>query len=207
MFRHIIWDFDGTLFDTYPCMTSALHTALVSRGITASEDEIYSLLKKTVGHALRFYKEKYALDDSLDDDFARIRNVTEADSCQPYPGIRELLEDIIAAGKHNYISTNRGATLYPILERQGMTGLFRDFATAESGVALKPDPALNILLIEKYSMNRAETVIIGDRELDVISGQRAGISGLAYMDGSGAPIDCADLKATSISKLRKILIG
>lgn len=206
MFRHIIWDFDGTLFDTYPCMAAALSAALKARGIAAPEDEIYPLLKKTVGHALRFYMEKYALDDSLNDDFTRIRALTEADTCLPYPGMRQLLEDTVSAGKYNYISTNRGATLYPLLERHGMTGLFRGFATAEDGVALKPDPALNLLLIEKYSMDRSEAVIVGDRELDVLSGQRAGIAALAYLDGSGAPVDCADLKATSVSELRKILL-
>lgn len=207
MFRHIIWDFDGTLFDTYPCMTIALSAALKERGIAAPDEELYSLLKQTVGIALRYYQEKYGLDETLGEDFRRIRKSIEADVCRPYPGIRELLSDIVAAGKYNYICTNRGATLYPMLERQGMTGLFRDFATAEDGVALKPDPALNLMLIEKYSMNKAEAVIVGDRELDVVSGQRAGIVGLAYMDGSGAPIDCADLKATSIPQLRKILLG
>lgn len=207
MFRHIIWDFDGTLFDTYPCTTMALSAALKERGISAPDNELYSLLKQTVGTALDYYQEKYALDETLGTDFRRIRMSMEADICQPYPGIRELLSDIIAAGKYNYICTNRGASLYRMLERQGMTGLFRGFATAEDGVRLKPDPALNLLLIEKYSMNKSEAVIVGDRELDVVSGQRAGIAALAYMDGSGAPIDCADLKAASISELRKILLG
>lgn len=207
MFRHIIWDFDGTLFDTYPCMTIALSAALKERGISAPDGELYSLLKQTVGIALSYYQEKYGLDETLGADFRRIRMSMEADVCLPYPGMRELLSDIVAAGKYNYISTNRGATLYPMLERQGMTGLFRGFATAEDGVALKPDPALNLLLIEKYSINISEAVMVGDRELDIISGQRAGIAGLAFVDGSGAPIDCADLKATCVPELRKILLG
>lgn len=207
MFRHIIWDFDGTLFDTYPCTTMALSAALKERGISVPDNELYSLLKQTVGTALNYYQEKYSLDETLRADFRRIEKSVEVDICQPYPGIRELLSDIVAAGKYNYICTNRGASLYRMLERQGMTALFRGFATAEDGVALKPDPALNLLLIEKYSMDKSEAVIVGDRELDVVSGQRAGIMGLAYLDGSGAPIDCADLKATSIPELRKILLG
>lgn len=207
MFRHIIWDFDGTLFDTYPCTTMALSAALKKRGISVPDNELYSLLKQTVGTALSYCQEKFGLDETLASDFRRIRESMEVDVCQPYPGVRELLSDVVAAGGYNYICTNRGASLFPMLERHGLLALFRGFATADDGVALKPDPALNLLLIEKYSMDKSEAVIVGDRELDVVSGQRAGIAALAYMDGSGANIDCADLKATSISDIRKILLG
>ena len=207
MFKHVIWDFDGTLFDTYPCMTYALDEALKMRGIKAPMEEIYSQLKRTTGIAIQFFTEKYALDENLARDFLRIRIAAEADMCLPYPGIRELLEDIIAAGGFNYVSTNRGQTLFTILDRQNMTGLFRDFATAEDKLPLKPDPALNLKLIETNDIPLNEAVIVGDRELDVVSGQRAGIKGLAYSDGSGTPIPCADLTATNVDELRALLLG
>ena len=35
MLKHVIWDFDGTLFDTYPFFMSALSRALKLRGIAA----------------------------------------------------------------------------------------------------------------------------------------------------------------------------
>lgn len=206
-FKHIIWDFDGTLFDTYPSTTQALILALQRRGLDAPYDEAYGLLKQTVGVALKFYHEKFGLGADFDAEFNRIRNTETLGMCVPYPGIRPLLEDINAAGGYNYISTNRDGMLFKILDIHGMTSLFRGFATSEDKLPLKPDPAMNIMLIEKFAMDKSEAVIIGDRELDVVSGQRAGIRGMAYSDGSGSPIPCADFTATSISQMRALLLG
>ena len=68
MYRHDIWDFDGTLFDTYPSMTKAMQGALEMRGYSEPEDEIYSYLKVTTGHAKKIYKDKYGLGDDFDED-------------------------------------------------------------------------------------------------------------------------------------------
>ncbi len=49
MIRNIIWDLDGTLFDTYPAITGAFQAALADLGKDAPLDWIDSLAKKSVG--------------------------------------------------------------------------------------------------------------------------------------------------------------
>ena len=39
MYKHILWDFDGTLFDTYPALARALHQALEIHGVSADVQE------------------------------------------------------------------------------------------------------------------------------------------------------------------------
>ena len=39
-YRNIIWDFDGTLFDTYPGMCRSLRQAMESIGIRVTEEEL-----------------------------------------------------------------------------------------------------------------------------------------------------------------------
>ena len=39
-YESIIWDFDGTLFDTYPGMCRNLKNAMNSIGIQASEEDL-----------------------------------------------------------------------------------------------------------------------------------------------------------------------
>ena len=34
LYRHFVWDFDGTLFDTYPRMTKSFQHALAARART-----------------------------------------------------------------------------------------------------------------------------------------------------------------------------
>lgn len=207
MYRHVIWDFDGTLFDTYPSMTQAMVAALEMRGITEPAEEIYSHLKITTGHAKKVYKEKYGLGDDFDEDFARIRKEIEVDISFPYPGVVELLKDIISAGGHSYICTHRGKSTYDILDAQNMRSLFRDCVTADDGYALKPAPDSVTCILEKYAIDPADAIMVGDRELDVKAGQNAGICGCAYSDGSGVPIPCADVTAKDIDELRRILLG
>ncbi|HWT26865.1 MAG TPA: HAD hydrolase-like protein [Mobilitalea sp.] len=40
MYKHIIWDFDGTLFDTYPAMGSVFKEMLKEIEIVEDLDEI-----------------------------------------------------------------------------------------------------------------------------------------------------------------------
>jgi len=207
MFRHVIWDFDGTLFDTYPSMTKAMQLALQKHGHDVEWDEIYSQLKVTVGHAKKYFRDKFGLGEDFEEDYNSIRVQIEGDMCIPYDGIPELLADIIKAGGKNYICTHRGKTLQGILECRHMEHLFEYSVTSEHGFKLKPDPESVNYLIDKYDMLRSEAVMVGDRELDVLAGQNAGITGCAYSDGSGKPIPCADITAASVAELRKLLLG
>ena len=43
MYSHYIWDFDGTLFDSYPQMTRAFQQALSDLGYSHTSNEILSI--------------------------------------------------------------------------------------------------------------------------------------------------------------------
>ncbi len=206
MFRHVIWDFDGTLFDTYPSMTKAMQMALARFGIDEEWDEIYAQLKISTGHAKRYFREKYSLGTDFEEAYNTIRPEIETPLCLPYEGIRELLEDIIKAGGKNYICTHRGATLTKILDYWKMSEFFEYSVTSENGFKSKPDPESVQHIIDKFGIDKTEAVMVGDRELDVLAGQNAGITGCAYSDGSGTPIPCADITAANMEELRALLL-
>ena len=52
-YRDIIFDFDGTLSDTYPVFTEALLTVMDRHGIHDTYESVYSKLKVSVGTAIR----------------------------------------------------------------------------------------------------------------------------------------------------------
>ena len=67
--------------------------------------------------------------------------------------------------------------------------------------------AVGTHLMEKYAMNPEESIMIGDRALDVQAGLNAGIAGLAYLDGTGPAFQCPGmLLARSVGELREILL-
>ena len=52
MFRNIIWDVDGTLFDTYPAIAKAFQVALNDLGKDASLDRIEDLAKISISYCV-----------------------------------------------------------------------------------------------------------------------------------------------------------
>mgnify|MGYP002732767938 CR=1 FL=1 len=51
--QHYFWDFDGTLYDTYPGITQYALYALADFGAYPKPAEVLELLKQTVTHMLR----------------------------------------------------------------------------------------------------------------------------------------------------------
>ena len=43
--KNYIWDFDGTLFDTYPAMVNGAIKAMKELGINVQKEEIYPIMK------------------------------------------------------------------------------------------------------------------------------------------------------------------
>lgn len=67
--KHIIWDFDGTLFDTYPGMVYAFKKALEDSGIEAEAEEIHEKMKVSVSNAISYYKELGTVKEDFIDKF------------------------------------------------------------------------------------------------------------------------------------------
>lgn len=177
--QHFIWDFDGTLFDTYPVIIENLNLALAEFGHSCDPVEAMGLMLNCIPVAQSFYADKFGLErQALVDAYDRYhRKANRELRAAPMAGIREVLEAIRASGRHSYIFTHRKRSetlLY--LEKYGLTSFFRDIIGPEDpGFAVKPAPGAVLYLMEKYGMTPEETVMVGDRECDLGSGRNAGI--------------------------------
>ena len=204
-YTHIIWDFDGTLYDTYPSMASAFAAVLGERGISEPVDDIYKAMKISVGHALDMYRARY---ENLDDAFlARYKDIRMADeqhAAHPFPGIPELLRRIVANGGHNYILTHRGPTTHTMLERDGLDDVFDGVITTEQNFPRKPDPAGLVYLIQTHDMPMNKAIMVGDRDLDILTGKHAGIA-TCFFDPGGVPSPIADQSALTMPELAAVL--
>ena len=55
MYQNIVYDFDGTISDSYPIFTKALLVLLEHHGMKEDYGACYALLKESVGAALRHF--------------------------------------------------------------------------------------------------------------------------------------------------------
>ena len=205
-FDHIIWDLDGTLFDTYPPLITSIERALGELEVTVPRAELVRLLSDTVAACMEAISARNSL-DPLDLE-ARVayyqRQVTERDQ-PPFDGAICLCERFLKAGGQNLIFTHRSReSVLRLLDWYRVEGLFVECLTAEDGYARKPDPAGFNALIERHDLPRERVLAVGDRTLDIVAGRRAGISTCLFR-GEPDPACPPDFTIASFDELRSIL--
>lgn len=182
MFRNIIWDVDGTLFDTYPSIARAIQAALNDLGHDAPLPWIEELARQSIGHchtvlAATYHLQADRLERAYGEHFARIR----AEENPPFPGVAALCRHICAIGGKNVIVTHRGRdSTLDLLAAHGMARYFSGCITRDDGYPRKPHPAAFEAALEAHDLDPEETLTVGDRGIDILAGQAAGVFSCFY---------------------------
>lgn len=151
---NILWDFDGTLFNTYPAYTKAMKQVLKD---TVTEDEIYKQLKISFGHAMKFFQ----LSDQQIEDFISKEKKIEPKDTLPFEG----LESVLKQSNRNVIMTHkRRSAVENTLDFYQWKDYFVEIVAGDDGFPRKPDTTSYQYLHDKYNLDLA----VGDRELDII---------------------------------------
>jgi len=201
MYKHIIWDFDGTLFDTYPIMANVFKTMLEEQGIVEPQNEILAHMKVSMTYALQYYKDKYQIDNTFIQEYKIRRNEKENIDCKPYLGTEDLCRYIHTSGKYNYLYTHRGETAIKYLKNYGLYDCFRDCITSQHGFDRKPSPDAINYLVKKHNMIKDEAIMIGDRDVDILAAKNAGIHACFYTEG----IEKSKIADFSINNFQQLL--
>ncbi len=201
MIKNIIWDFDGTLIDTYPLMIKAFKTTLEERNISANESEIEELLKISSEHAIRYYK----MDDSFKKIWKDEEKKVNKKLSKPFENVINVLKYIISEGGKNYIVTHRDITTYDFLKYYNMENYFEDILTIEETEFRKPNSNMFKKLILRNNINVEVTLSVGDRILDMIPSKNVGLL-TCYYNNENREIDfLPEYVISDYSQLLKIL--
>lgn len=177
--RHFIWDFDGTLFDTYPTIIEILRSALQEYGCDCNPEEAMKLMLDTIGFARDHYADKYGISrEALAETYMVYHHkLIPQFLSQPFPGAKEVLEQICESGRFNYIFTHRDSReTAAYLKKHSLEGCFREIICPDSPhFAFKPAPDAILYLMKKYGMTGEDAVMVGDRDCDLESARVAGI--------------------------------
>lgn len=175
--RNLLWDLDGTLFDTYPAITYAISKALNEMGQSIELNVIDRLARQSIDHCLTTLSQRFKLDpDLLESQFAKsYRSIPPANQ-PPFPGAREVCEVIHERHGLNVVITHRRIqSTQQLINAHALSALIDDIYSAEQGYPLKPDPSMLLAALEKYNLKSDETMMIGDRDIDIRAGQAAGV--------------------------------
>jgi HAD superfamily hydrolase (TIGR01509 family) len=200
-FRNAIWDVDGTLFDAYPAICRSFQLALADFGAFAPLSEIESLALVEVSHCATVLAARCDLDPDTYMRAFGVHYVAVPPAAQaPFPGVREVCERIAAGGGANGIVTHRNAdSLAKLLAAHGMRSLFVEVITRDDGYPRKPDPAAFLAVLRHQDLDPAETLAIGDREIDILAGRAAGLTTCLYRGAQ--PSVTADIAISDFAEL------
>lgn len=201
MIKNILWDVDGTLFDTYPAITYAISRTLGELGVSVALNVIDGLARQSLEGCLATLSQRFKLDpDLLRLRFAESYRTVPPANQPPFPGVREICELIHTHGGLNIIVTHRAvASTQALLDVHQMSSLFDGIFSMEQGYPRKPDPAMLEAAIQQFDLKRAETLLIGDRDLDIQAGRAAGVCTCLF---GGAQLSTpADIRITHYDRL------
>lgn len=189
----LLWDLDGTIFDTYPAIVDSfidLHVEV--HGKPTDKVEALRWLKKTSQDAL----DHYGMPEHIER-FKELHNKRSEAGSPLFSGVKEIL----AAAEVNVIVTHREkvATL-ELLEKWGMSDYFQEVVSPEDdGFPRKPDAAAYQYVHDKYKLDWA----IGDRALDLIPAKAVGMKTCAFQNADiEADLHIEEYTAHLIKKLK-----
>jgi HAD superfamily hydrolase (TIGR01509 family) len=206
-YRAVIFDQDGTLINTF---VPALHaySVAVGREITLAELEPVAHLgaARNLVSALLGHDASDAEDDIFHDALAEA--VAQID---PYPGIRDLLMTLRAAGVGTAVATNsdsRSASI--VLGAHGLDVLMDTVVTVDLVSGPKPNPESIQLAIERLGVPAAQAVFVGDSHADMVAARAAGTLAVAAGWGQqtpGIPLTAIDVVAQTPAQVAELVLG
>lgn len=202
MYNSFVWDFDGTLFDTYPAMVNLLKEMLESEGYMPSEERLMREMKSSMGHALDYCRSTFGVSEAFIQSYGQRRERYDVTHSQPYPYALAVCKAIFDSGKLNFLYTHRGDNAIEMMAIHGLLPYFKESLTTAYSFKRKPDPEGMHYLIAKYSLKPKEILMIGDRDLDILAGKNAGTDA-CFINELGLKHVSADINISSLDALLK----
>jgi phosphoglycolate phosphatase len=185
LIRGIIFDFDGTLIDSYEAITESLNSVRSAFSLAALPvDEV----KEMVGHGLEHLIEK-AVGPQRVADGVKLFRQTYAELCQRkttiLPHVKETLENLDQRGYRMAIASNKPSYFArDILKALEMEHLFAEVLGPNDVDRPKPDPEMLEIIMMRLGLAPDEVVYVGDMLVDIQVAQRAGVAVYAIPTGS-----------------------
>ena len=203
-FKVVIFDYDGTLFDTRPAIVHCIQRALAACGRPVPALEA---IAGTVRAGLPLQETFFVLDKNLRTERAALNEIVKtyrkiyldegAPLTKPFVGVRDALQGIHARGTKCVVVSNKGIAAIRQSLDQSQLRAFVDFVFGdEPGLPKKPDPAIVVdHILPRYApLRREQMLVVGDTEIDILLAKRTEIPCCWVSYGYGETERCRQLK-------------
>ncbi len=185
----VLFDFDGTLFDTVEGITKSIQYALHKQGREEALDrlrcfagpplvekfmEVYGCSQTEAEQLVRDFRERYIP-----------IGVYES---RPFPGIQSLLDRLRKAGLRLGVATSKPQNMAELLlERTDMKNSFDLIVGSSPGINNEKKWQIVRRAMTLCGATSADTVLIGDTKYDVLGAAQCGVPCVGVRWGYAAP--------------------
>ena len=211
--KTVLFDFDGTVFDTVEGITKSVRYALQKHGMDAELNDLRCFAgPPLVDMFMSFSCVDQEEAEQMVRDFRERYAPVGVYESEPFPGIRELLIRLRRAGMMLGIATSKPQPMAELLlERSGLRECFD--VVEGSGGGVNNDAKWQILTraVERAGAGPEECILVGDTKYDVEGAERCGIPCIGVSWGYAAPGELekagADRIVNNCEELEKALIS
>lgn len=177
-YKAVLFDMDGTVLDTLGDLTDAVNRTLRLYGMPERrEEEVASFLGNGAQRLLRCSAPEGTPPELLERmlrDYAPWYDAHCRIKTAPYPGVLELMRALGAQGVKQAVISNKQDTAVKALAREHFPGLLELAVGESASVRRKPCPDAVNEALKAMGVAAAESVYIGDTEVDIATAANAG---------------------------------
>ena len=200
MYKYILFDFDGTIFDTVEGISKSARYAINKFGLDDSLEflrcfagpplvdkfmEVYGFDKAQAEQATAYFKERYQPIGLYE--------------CRIFPGIKEMLQSLKTKGFKLGVATSKPQHLAEkLLQGEDMIEIFD--VICGSGLNGNNDSKESVLrrAMEVLGADIENAVLVGDTKYDVLGAKACGVDCIGVRFGYAAPGELEEAGATYI---------
>ena len=186
--RLLIFDLDGTILNTIDDLTEAANWVCRKNGWPEHTPEA---CKAMVGHGIANFVQKFSPEGFRSpllvvntlSQFSQYYGAHNVDKTAPYDGIPELLERLKDAGVQLAVYSNKADEFSRAIVERYFPGVFTLVRGKVEGVPVKPDPAGIHGVMKELVADPAETLFVGDSNVDIATAKAAGLASCGVLWG------------------------
>lgn len=181
MYRTVIFDLDGTLLNTIDDLADAGNWVCRQNGWPEHSADAF---RRMVGHGIPNLVSRFSPENCRDPEtlaqtltaFSAYYRAHNLDKTTPYPGIPELLAALKEQGAALAVFSNKADEFSKVIIEHFFPGVFRCVRGKLPDVPVKPDPAGVYAVMEALGAEAAETLFVGDSDVDILTAHNAGLT-------------------------------
>ena len=187
MYKHVIFDLDGTLLNTIGDLADTGNHVCTLHGWPTHTVDAFKLM---VGNGIPKLVERFApqgtSQEVLDQAFQEFMDwygAHKEDKTAPYAGMPEVTKALREAGVSIAVLSNKADVMAgPVVEHY-YPGIFPVVQGALPGLPTKPDPTLLHKLMDRLGATKEDTLFVGDSNVDIRTAKNGGLTGCGVLWG------------------------